>query len=933
MVHRTREPWHAMKPGEVEKSLRTNIERGLSHKVCRTRLERFGKNGLFTPVPRTVQGCIRKILTEPSLLVLAVVCLVALFFARWATALTVLFVLAVGCAVSIVAYVKTSRIKESISERCAPRVRVLRGGNETFCNASDVVPGDVLLLEKGDVVPCDARLVDSTSDFCVLTYIWDEDGKSSYVATHKNAAEIYDATSHEPPLKRVNMVYAAAVVHRGSARAIVTETGEDTYIAAFLGSHPLAMQVGEPTYLGPMRKYMNRYSLVMCALVLPVTLIGILAGRGRLDILDVLLLMLSLVASTMSEQVISLGRIICATSIVRASLGSKQEDAALIKNYHSIDELSRMDELLLYGRSAVSDGKLHPYAAYTAEGLQLGQDVHSDAVRDLYEMLYFYEHCSEREEFADRFVDDPAWRDGIHELGDELGFDHVSADIRTVVLRPLEYSSAWVEVVLRQGLNEPDRHFRIHRCEQPEPLLQCNARRLGDRTVPLDTEQCKMLFDIFCRLKNQGTEVRAYIREEGGLAVFEGILSFREAFAPDIPEMLRQMEKNHVRVSLFLPEEGQYHLNYLIASGWIDSGKDAVSASKLRAAGKKISDVFDKKRVFFGFSEDEVAEQIAVSRTAGKTVACFGIGHRASPMSLPADISIGCEMPEDATSPCASDEYNAAVNRHADVLIRRAGPGGGGLAGIACAISTARSIHFRMMLAMQYLLVAQLLRVTMVVLPMLFGYAMISPALLLISGVWVDLAYVLICAFHHCSPDVLREAPDYHRFFKAPLRARPDWLCATLVCGFFTVLSAWVLMGTATTPVGEGLEIYMFLSLLLAQTCLLVCLLRSTGVPSARWRSYVSSLLVIGALMCLILPILLIPPVGAWFGGRGLSLLTLLLSLLSPLFLIGCYFLSMTYRKKIRRMFRVYFHGIKRRLGKNRNRRAYTEDKSSEEEK
>lgn len=448
-----------------------------------------------------------------------------------------------------------------------------------------------------------------------------------------------------------------------------------------------------------------------------------------------------------------------------------------------------------------------------------------------------------------------------------------------------------------------------------------------------------MLFDIFCRLKNQGTEVCAYIREEGGMAIFEGILSFREAFAPNIVEMLRQMEKNHVRVSLFLPEEGQYHLNYLIASGWIDSGKDAVSASKLRTAGKNLSDVFDKKRVFFGFREDEVAEQISACRKQGKTTACLGMEYRVTPLIPPADISIGCELYDESTTDSsirtagASDEYNAAVNRHADVLIRRAGPNGGGLAGIACAVGTARSIHFRMMLAMQYLLVAQLLRVTTVVLPMLFGYAMISPALLLISGVWVDLAYVLICAFHHCSPDVLHEAPDYHRFFKAPFRARPDWLCATLVCGFFTVLSAWVLMGTATTPAGDGLEIYMFLSLLLAQTCLLVCLLRSTGVPSARWRSYVSSLLVIGALICLILPILLIPPVGAWFGGRGLSLLTLLLALLSPLFLIGCYFLSMTYRKKIRRMFRVYFHGIKRRLGKNRNRRAYTEDKSSEEKK
>ena len=104
------EQWHTMSIDEVQARLKTDAEHGLSPKIARRRLERFGRNELFLPEPRSLKACILRILSDTSLLVLAFICLIALFFGRFATSLTVLFVLAVSCAVSVAAYLMTNRI-------------------------------------------------------------------------------------------------------------------------------------------------------------------------------------------------------------------------------------------------------------------------------------------------------------------------------------------------------------------------------------------------------------------------------------------------------------------------------------------------------------------------------------------------------------------------------------------------------------------------------------------------------------------------------------------------------------------------------------------------------------------------------------------------------------------------------------------------------
>ncbi len=866
--------WHTMTIDQVEKHFMTNRTRGLTPKDCRARLERFGRNELFIPEPISIKRCITYILSDTSLLVLAFICLVALCFGRFQAALTVLLVLSVSSAISVVAYVKTNRIKEAMSAYSAPRVHVIRGGQELLCDAASIVPGDILLLREGDVVPGDARLIASEAAFCVLSYQVDDKGQVIYVPAPKDASVVYGEDDKEPVFKRVNMVYAGSVVHKGEAMAIVTETGDDTCLARYVGPHPLSMQVGDPVYLKPMRRYMNRYSIVMCILILPITIFGIFMGQGKLDIFDVLLLILSLVVSSTCEQALSMGRIICACSIIRSSYGTDRKDAAIIKNYNALDSLCRVDELFLFGKAALSDGKMHPYAAYTAEGLSIGHKMKNSAVAQLYETVYRYERCVAENGITseDDIINAVGWTAAVDELGELLAFDRARADIRTVSLTPVPVAPEWVEVTMRRLKDQTERRFRIHRCTQPEPLLRCNASNKGGKTAALDNAERQMLFDVFCHLKNQGMDVCAYVREERGYVIFEGILACREAFDPELRETRRSLEESHVRVSLFLPGEGASQINYLMSAGWIESEKEAVYASAVREKGKTLTDVFGKKRVFLGFSEEEISEQVARVREEGRITASLGLKHGEAPMMNPADVCFSCEprtyntniqneQEVEAVSAVASDECDQSVRRNADVLIRRAGPEGGGLSGIAGAIYTARSISFRMMLTLQYLLVAQMLRVTLVIVPLVFGWLTISPAMLLISGVWVDLAYVLICAVRHCSHDVLRDPPDYDRFFKSPLRSRPDWVIATLVCGLFTVLSAWIMRGTGAAPQGNGLSLYMFLSLLTAQTCILFCLLRTSGAFAKRLRAHLSTILILLALLALLAPVILIPPV------------------------------------------------------------------------
>lgn len=912
-----RENWHRMTPDEVERRMKTDRNTGLEPKICHSRLNRFGKNTLFSPIKTEAKLCVRTVLTDPSLLVLVLICIIALFFRRFSTALSVLLILLLSTAVTAATLIKSNRIKEAMSSYSAPKARLLRGGQLMFADASTVVPGDILLLEKGDIIPCDARLLQSSDDFTVLTYLRDDKKRESYVLTKKDAAYVYGENEERHVLKRVNMVYVGGVVHTGCATAVVTETGKDTYLGSVAGPHCLASDVGEPWFLSSLQRHMNRYSLWMCAALLPITVIAVLVGRGRTDIFDILLLVFSLVASAMNEQLGAMGRMICACGVIRASMETTGDSAAIIKNYRSLDDLSKVQELFLMGDTAISDGVLHPYTAYVGDVLYHGKNLDDPAVHSLYELAYLYEQAIRKQPMPYFGDAQRPLTTGLNELGRLLSYDAESLAIRTAFLPSYTHRDRGVKAAIR-SLGQPGEwerggRFTIFRTTDPDEISGCQYYRRGGEDIPMGEKEHLLMIHIYRQLVDQGAYVVCYFREQEGAKIFEGFLAFREHFDQGAQEMRRRLTENGVRVSLFLSDESRHTLNHLLNSGWIESEQEVVRASEARQNGGLLR-FFRGRRVFLGFSEEEIVSLIGKVRESGRVTASLGLRHGEAPLMNPADICFSCDIsdysPDAATEhrfvPLADDNVTVAqcdqsVRRNADVLIHRVDVEGGGLSGILNAIDSARSMNFRMMLAMQYLLIVQILRLTAVAVPLLFGMCIVSPAFLLLSSVVVDLGFVMVMAFYRCSSEVTREPQKEEAFFRHPIRSRPDWAVASVLCGLLLFLLAMIAHWTKMAPSGRQNCLFVFLALFLTQLTCLLCLLRTAGPINGRLQGHLVSAGLLLLTVSIVALIVIIPPFSGAFGGGRFRLPMLLLAVLPPIGLIGFFFLSCRYRASLTR--------------------------------
>jgi Ca2+-transporting ATPase len=156
----------------------------------------------------------------------------------------------------------------------APRVTLIRSGKRYYGRAATLVPGDLICLQAGDIVPADARILQCSADTSVRTLRSVQNGEMQYDAPiTKRAERVYEVDADENDvLLRENMLFAGSRIERGQLTAIVVTTGADTYHGALFVANALAANVGEIPYLAQMRRYGNRYSLLMCAMLLPTTL-------------------------------------------------------------------------------------------------------------------------------------------------------------------------------------------------------------------------------------------------------------------------------------------------------------------------------------------------------------------------------------------------------------------------------------------------------------------------------------------------------------------------------------------------------------------------------------------------------------------------------------------------------------------------------------
>ena len=264
---------------ELESSLN-----GLQAEEAAQRLERDGRNRLAEAKKDSLVKRFFAQMADPMILILLAAALVSgvtSFYAgeSFADVVIILIVVIVNSALGVFQESKAEKAIEALQELSAAQSRVLRGGTVTVIRSEELVVGDVILLEAGDAVPADARIIECASlktEEAALT------GESVPVTKQTAALE-----TDVPLGDRTNMVYLGSSVAYGRARAVVTATGMQTemgHIADALaqtseGKTPLQRKLAQ------LSRILTVLVLAICAVIFAVGVLraGKLTGAVALD--------------------------------------------------------------------------------------------------------------------------------------------------------------------------------------------------------------------------------------------------------------------------------------------------------------------------------------------------------------------------------------------------------------------------------------------------------------------------------------------------------------------------------------------------------------------------------------------------------------------------------------------------------------------------
>ncbi|MEV7229075.1 HAD-IC family P-type ATPase [Polymorphospora sp. NPDC051019] len=261
-------PHHEMSAHEVVLLLETDPDRGLSGAEAARRLKRFGPN-VLPAAART--GFLRRVLRQfhhPLIYVLIAAGVVTAILGEYVDSVVIFAVVLVNAAIGFVQESKAEAALESLRSMVRTRARVRRDGRERFVPSAELVPGDLILLEAGDKVAADVRLVWVAGlrvDESALT------GESVPVAKDQVALP-----AALPVADRRNMAYSGTLATAGSGAGITVATGAETELGQI---HRLVGAAG--TLATPLTRKLARFSKLLTVVILALAAMTFGVGLGR----------------------------------------------------------------------------------------------------------------------------------------------------------------------------------------------------------------------------------------------------------------------------------------------------------------------------------------------------------------------------------------------------------------------------------------------------------------------------------------------------------------------------------------------------------------------------------------------------------------------------------------------------------------------------
>jgi P-type Mg2+ transporter len=578
---------------------------GLTAQEAEARLDQFGPNEPASTQHHSFLSDLLHAFMNPLVLILVIAAAASAFLGDKVDAGIIGVIVLLSTAIDLSQTYRSQRAVEQLRAQVAPTATVLRDGNWKELRRRDVVPGDIVRLSAGDLVPADARLLIARDLYVLQASLTGESLPAEKQATEEAASTKADAR---------NMVFLGTSVVSGTATAEVVATGARTAfgdIAARLGTRPEATAFD----LG-LRHFSQLLARTVLFLVL--FLIVVSAARHR-DPLQSLMFAVALAVGLTPEFL----PMITSVTLSKGAIAMARKKV-IVKHLSAIENLGSLDVLCSDKTGTLTAGTM---------SLDRSLDPFGKVSQRALELAYFNSKFETgiRSPLDDVILRQPTPKTEDYTKCDEIPFDFERRRLSVVVERQSQ------RILIAKGA--PEGIF---------PLL--SGYEIEGKTEPIGEDATKRMQQTSNELNSQGFRSLAVayaavparadysVKDECNL-ILAGFLTFSDEPLPDAAQIMASLKQDGVEVKVISGDNDRV-TGHVCTQVGIDAGQIVMGEEMEKMTDPALSHVAEETRVFARISPTQKNRILLALKHNGHAVGFMGDGINDAPSLHAADVGI-----------------------------------------------------------------------------------------------------------------------------------------------------------------------------------------------------------------------------------------------------------------------------------------------------